>query len=138
LGVGRNVLFIDDDVLVGQWVRDLLEREGFHVTIALNGRDGLAAARRHPPDLILLDVVLPGMDGFDVCREIRQDSELSTVSVVMLTATKSPKLNANAFAAGAEACVTKPFQPHRLVNTVHMTLQNAALKKGRLRPKNGA
>jgi CheY-like chemotaxis protein len=101
------------------------------VTVATTGKDGLDIARRHPPDLILLDVMMPGMDGFEVCKEVRQDAGLRKVSVVMLTAMESPKLNLRAFAAGAEVCVTKPFQPARLINAVHMVLQNSTRKEGR-------
>jgi CheY-like chemotaxis protein len=135
--MARHVLFIDDDTLAAQCVRHLLEREGIRVSLASNGKDGLDLARRHQPDLILLDVMMPGMDGFQVCREVRQDADLQHVSVVMLTAMQSAKLNEQAFSAGAEACLTKPFQPHRLLNAVHMALQNAAFKRSRLRTKPG-
>lgn len=130
--MATRVLFVDDDALMGRLVRDFLEQEGFQVTVAPSGKDGLDLARQSPPDLILLDIMMPGMDGFEVCRALRKDVQLHKVPVVMLTAMESAKLNEQAFAAGAEVCMTKPFRPDRLLNVVNLALQNAALKR---RPK---
>ncbi len=126
-----HILFIDDDPLMGRLVGDLLKQEGFQVTVALNGKDGLARARLRPPDLILLDVMMPGMDGFAVCQALRQDPQLHTVPVVLLTAMESPKLNEQAFAVGADVCMTKPFPPDRLLNVVNLALHNATLQQQR-------
>ena len=126
---GSRVLFIDDDHLVGKLVRDLLEQEGFQVTVATSGKEGLGLAQSHPPDVFLLDIMMPGMDGFAVCKAIRQDHTLHQIPVVMLTAMESQKLNERAFAAGAEVCMTKPFSPDRLLNVLNITLQNVALKR---------
>jgi CheY-like chemotaxis protein len=127
--MGSRVLFIDDDPLVGKLVRDLLEQEGYQVTVATSGKEGLNVARTQPPDVFLLDIMMPGMDGFQVCEAIRRDDALRTIPVVMLTAMESQKLNERAFAAGAEVCMTKPFSPDRLLNTVNITVQNASLRR---------
>ncbi len=71
--MGSRVLFIDDDPLVGRVVRDFLEQEGFQGTVATSGKAGLDQARSNPPDLFLLDIMMPGMDGFEVCEAIRRD-----------------------------------------------------------------
>ena len=126
--IGSRVLFIDDDPLVGKLVRDLLEQEGFQPTVATSGPQGLELARTNPPDVILLDIMMPGMDGFEVCEAIRRDHTLHKIPVVMLTAMESQKLNERAFAAGAEVCMTKPFSPDRLLNALTIALQNVALK----------
>jgi CheY-like chemotaxis protein len=127
--MGSRVLFIDDDPLVRRVVRDFLEQEGFQVHLASSGKEGLDIARSQPPDMILLDIMMPGMDGFEVCRTIRRDHALHKIPVVMLTAMESQKLNERAFAAGAEVCMTKPFSPERLLNAVNIALQNAAMKR---------
>lgn len=127
--MGSCVLFIDDDPLVGKLVRDLLEQEGYRVAVATSGKEGLNVARTHPPDVFLLDIMMPGMDGFQVCEAIRRDDALRSIPVVMLTAMESQKLNERAFAVGAEACMTKPFSPERLLNAVNITIQNASLKR---------
>ena len=126
---GSRVLFIDDDPLFGKLVRDLLEQEGFQATLATSGKEGLNLARSHPPDVFLLDIMMPGMDGFAVCQAIRQDHALHQIPVVMLTAMESQKLNERAFAAGAEVCMTKPFSPDKLLNALNIALQNVVVKR---------
>jgi DNA-binding response OmpR family regulator len=127
--MGNRVLFIDDDRLVGKLIRDLLEQEGFQATVATSGQEGLDLARKNPPDVILLDIMMPGMDGFEVCEAIRRDHTLQMIPVVMLTAMGSQKLNERAFAAGAEVCMTKPFSPDRLLNALNIALHNAVRKR---------
>lgn len=131
----KHVLFVDDDLHIGRLIQDLLERNGFQVTVAKTGKACLEMARVRPPDLIVLDVMMPGMDGFEVCRELRRDAGLHHVPVVMLTAMEDAKLNERAFAAGAEVCMTKPFQPDRLLQSVHLVLQTAARKRDRAERK---
>jgi len=133
--MGIRVLFIDDDPLVGKLVRDILEQEGFQPTVATSGQQGLDLARAHPPDVILLDIMMPGMDGFEVCEAIRRDHTLHKIPVVMLTAMESQKLNERAFAAGAEVCMTKPFSPERLLNALDLALQNARRKRNKSQKK---
>ncbi|MFI5341102.1 MAG: PleD family two-component system response regulator [Candidatus Methylomirabilales bacterium] len=126
---GGGVLFIDDDPLVVKVVQDFLEQEGFQVAVATSGMAGLDLARSDPPALFLLDIMMPGMDGFEVCEAIRRDHALCKVPVVVLTAMESQKLNERAFAVGAEVCMTKPFSPERLLNAVNIALHNAVLKR---------
>lgn len=134
--MGKHVLCIDDEALMRQLVTDVLQQHGFQVSLAPSGKDGLESARRRPPDLIVLDIMMPGMDGFEVCQEIRRDPRLQRIPVIMLTAMDSTKLNEQAFAAGAEVCMTKPFVADRLINVVNIALQSAALKN-KPKPKNG-
>jgi DNA-binding response OmpR family regulator len=124
---------VDDDALLQRLVCDVLDREGFSVSIASSGEEGLSSAHSDPPDLILLDLMMPGMDGFEVCQRIRRDHRLRPIPVVILTAMKKPNLNERAFAAGADMCLTKPFQPDELVSAVSFALRTSALKNGRNR-----
>jgi CheY-like chemotaxis protein len=128
----KHILFIDDDALLRRLVHDMLEHEGYTLTLASSGAEGLASARGQPPDLILLDLMMPGMDGFEVCREIRRTPRLSAMPVVMLTAMKNSDLNKQALTAGADLCLSKPFQPDTLLTAVTTALQAALLRN---RPK---
>jgi CheY-like chemotaxis protein len=124
----NHILFVDDDALLRRLVHDMLKHEGYILTLASSGAEGLASARGHPPDLILLDLMMPGMDGFEVCREIRRDHRLSAIPVVMLTAMISSDVNKKALTAGADMCVSKPFRPDTLLNAVNIALQVAVLE----------
>ena len=127
--MGKRVLFVDDEPSIWRSVQSLLEQHGYQVTVAKSGEACLEMARAQPPDLILLDVLMPSMSGLEVCQEIRRDARLREIPVVILTAMKDAKLNERAFAAGAEICMTKPFQPENLITSVRMALQNAAQKR---------
>jgi CheY-like chemotaxis protein len=126
----KHILFVDDDALLRRLVHDMLEHEGYNVSLASSGPEGLASARGQSPDLFLLDLMMPGMDGFEVCREIRRDHRLSAIPVVMLTAMNSSDVNKKALAAGADMCVSKPFRPDTLLNAVNIAIQVAVLETG--------
>ena len=127
--MGRHVLFVDDDVHIGRLIQDLLQQNGYQVTVAKTGKACLELVRVKPPDIVVLDIMMPGIDGFEVCRELRREKNLPRLPVLMLTAMEDPKLNARAFAAGAELCMTKPFRPDKLLNAVDLAIQNAARKR---------
>ena len=132
--MSRHVLIVDDDAMIGQFLVDVLDGKGFTVTVARNGKEGLEAARSQKPDLILLDVMMPELNGFEVCEALRRDAALEAIPVVMLTAMENQKLNALAFEAGAEVCMTKPFQPDRLINIINLALDNAVRKRVVIKP----
>lgn len=127
--MGKHVLYVDDDVDLRRFVKGLLERHGYQVTIAGTGEAGLEVARAHPPDLIMLDIILPGLDGFEICQQLRGDEGLRGVPVLMLTGMEDAKLNERAFAAGAQMCMTKPLQADKLLNAVQLALKSAAQKR---------
>jgi len=116
----RKILLIDDEPQITEICRDYLKAAGYNVVIAHNGKDGLAAARREKPDLIVLDLMLPEMDGFDVCREIRRDTELS---IIMLTARLEETDKLVDLDLGADDYITKPFSPRELVARVKVVLK---------------
>ena len=132
--MSKHVLIVDDDPLIGQFLVDVLDGKGFTVTMARNGKEGLEAARSQKPDLILLDVMMPELNGFQVCEILRRDAALEATPVVMLTAMENQKLNQLAFEAGAEVCMTKPFQPDRLINIINLALHNAVRKRVAIKP----
>ena len=132
--MAKHVLVVDDDPLIGQFLVDVLDGKGFTVTVARNGKEGLEAARQQRPDLILLDVMMPELNGFQVCEALRRDPALEATPVVMLTAMENQKLNELAFEAGAEVCMTKPFQPDRLINIINLAIDNAARKPPVIKP----
>jgi DNA-binding response OmpR family regulator len=106
------ILVVDDEPGVVRLARDYLERAGYRVLIAGDGVNALAAARREVPDLIVLDLMLPGMDGLDVCRAIRRESD---VPVIMLTARVEEADRLIGLELGADDYITKPFSPRELV-----------------------
>ncbi len=129
---GEKVLCIDDDPVIQQLLSMTLQKQGFVPIVAPDGPTGLALASAEQPRLILVDIMMPGMDGYEVCRRLRADPRTQAIPLVILTAVADPKLNVKAFKAGADVALTKPFQPDQLIATLRATL---ALK-GR-RPKEG-
>lgn len=118
-----NILFIDDDRNLHRLVEAYLKSEGYTVYLAEDGAQGLALLRRHRPDLIILDVMLPGRDGFTLLGQIRQESG---VYVLMLTARAEEPDRIVGLTLGADDYLTKPFSPRELVARV-----KAILRRGR-------
>jgi two-component system alkaline phosphatase synthesis response regulator PhoP len=121
----QTVLIVDDEPKIVQICRDYLTAAGFTVISAETGPLGLAAARRDRPDLIVLDLMLPGMDGLDVCRNLRQDSLLKDIPIIMLTARVEETDKLIGLELGADDYVTKPFSPRELVARVRAVLRRA-------------
>ena len=117
-----RILLVEDDATIREMTRLSLERDGFRVETAGDGHAGLAAFLAAPPDLVLLDVMLPGLDGVSVCRTIR---ESSVVPVVMLTARTDAVDVVLGLEAGADDYVTKPFQPSVLAARLRAVLRRA-------------
>jgi two-component system alkaline phosphatase synthesis response regulator PhoP len=122
----KTILVIDDETQIVEICRDYLTAAGFEVLMAADGPRGLATARLHRPDLIVLDLMLPGMDGLDVCRELRRDSSgLAAVPIIMLTARVEESDKLVGLELGADDYVTKPFSPRELVARVRTVLRRA-------------
>ena len=118
-----RILLVEDDPTIRQMTQLALERDGFQVATAHDGAGGLEAFRSHPPDLVILDVMLPGVDGVSVCRTIR---EHSVVPIVMLTARTDPVDVVLGLEAGADDYVTKPFEPSILAARLRAVLRRVA------------
>ncbi len=115
-----TILLVDDDPSIATLVRLYLEKDGFAVETASRGDDALAAFRRNPPDLMLLDIMLPGMDGTDVLKSVRRTS---TIPVIMLTARDDTIDKILGLELGADDYITKPFDPKELVARVRAVLR---------------
>ncbi len=116
----QRVLVVEDDETVSEVVRRYLEREGYEVETATDGLDGLARALERPPDLLVLDLMLPGLDGIEVCRRLR---ERHRVPVIMLTAKGDVDHRVTGLEVGADDYVTKPFSPRELTARVGAVLR---------------
>jgi DNA-binding response OmpR family regulator len=116
----RNILVVDDEPKITQLVRDYLERAGFGVRVAHDGRTALSLARTEKPDLIVLDLGLPQMDGLDFTREFRK---VSNVPIIMLTARSDESDKLIGLELGADDYITKPFSPKELVARVRVVFR---------------
>ena len=111
----RSILVVDDEVPIAEAVRARLASEGYHVRVAHDGPEALRASAEERPDLVVLDLMLPGMDGLEVCRELQRDS---WIPVLMLTARADEADTVAGFAVGADDYLTKPFSMRELTARV--------------------
>ncbi|HXK58150.1 MAG TPA: response regulator, partial [Gammaproteobacteria bacterium] len=115
----KKVLIVDDEQNIAISVEYLMRREGFDVSVARDGEEGLAMIRSTKPDLVLLDVMMPKMDGFQVCSAVRADAALADVRIIMLTAKGRDAEVAKGLSLGADAYIPKPFSTSDLVSRVN-------------------
>jgi len=122
-----KVLIIDDEKLARTMLTDLLRGKGYTVITAEDGPSGLAAAQKEKPNAIILDVMMPGIDGFEVCRALKNDVATTGIPVIILTASEEPHLTKKAFTAGAAFTLVKASKPEQLLSTLHLALSLARL-----------
>src|SRR5262249_55038983 len=122
-------LVVEDNADIAELIRRYLERSGHEVTTIASGADALSRARTQMPDLIILDVMLPGMDGWQVCQALRRDTETSNVPIIMLTARGEEADRVRGLEIGADDYVTKPFSPKELVARVTALLRRVDRRK---------
>ena len=125
--MSSRILVVDDDVALAEMIGIVLQNEGYDVVFCADGSAALAQFQEHNPDLVLLDVMLPGMDGFDVCRAIRR---VSDAPIVMLTARSDTSDVVTGLEAGADDYVPKPFKPKELVARVRARLRDSQADEG--------
>jgi len=118
-----SILVIDDDDLVLRTVQRALKLYGHHVMVARGGAEGMQLARRHRPDMLVLDVVMPGLSGYQVCRQIRQDPLLEDLPILFLTAKGKVEDRIEGFKAGADDYLAKPFDMQELQLRVRAVLR---------------
>ena len=116
----KKILIIDDEAKIVEICQDYLKAAGFSVITSLDGQGGLDKARREKPDLILLDLMLPGMDGLDICRELRKEAN---TPIIMLTARVEETDKLIGLEIGADDYITKPFSPREMVARVRTVLR---------------
>jgi DNA-binding response OmpR family regulator len=118
----KHVLIADDEANIVISLEFLMQREGHRVSVARDGNAALEAIRRERPDLVLLDVMMPGKSGFEVCQAVRADDTLATVKILMLSAKGRDTDIAKGQALGADAYMTKPFSTRELADKVRELL----------------
>lgn len=121
----KNILVIEDDEIVARTIERSLRGHEFRITIANSGVKGLKIARRAVPDLVILDIIMPGMDGYTVCTEMRSDPILSDVPILFLTAKSKEEDKVAGFRVGADDYLTKPFNIDELILRVRAILRRA-------------
>jgi len=118
--MSKKALVVEDDENIAELLRIYLEKDGFEVTIAANGIDGVELRRSTEPDIVLLDLMLPGKDGWQVCREVRGESD---VPIIMLTARGETTDKVTGLEMGADDYLTKPFAVKELLARIHAVMR---------------
>ncbi|WP_372996990.1 response regulator [Lutispora sp.] len=119
----KKILVIDDTELTVSIITEMLTEEGYEVVVARNGLEGLQKVREEKPDLVILDVVMPGMDGFEVCKVLRDDESNNLMPIVMLTAQDNEEDKLMGLELGVDDYIFKPFNHRELVSRVKNTLR---------------
>jgi two-component system phosphate regulon response regulator PhoB len=127
--VRGSILAVDDEEDVLELVRYNFNKEGFKVETATTGEEALKKAKANPPSAILLDRMLPGIDGIEVCRQLKADSKTSSIPIIMLTAKGEESDVVSGLEVGADDYVTKPFSPKVLIARVRRVLYRATAAK---------
>ncbi|MBK6551637.1 MAG: response regulator transcription factor [Flavobacteriales bacterium] len=138
-GTAQKVLLVDDEPDIVELLRYNLEREGYAVQTALNGKDALKSAKTWHPDLVVLDIMMPGMDGVEVCMQLRQLPEFKNTVITFLTARGEDYSQIAGFDAGADDYITKPVRPKVFVSKVKALLKRSGADRpeGRILESNG-
>jgi two-component system cell cycle response regulator DivK len=122
--MSKRILVIEDQEDNRRIVRDLLTSVGYEIIEAVTGEDGLTAAAAHVPDLILMDIQLPGLDGYDTTRRIKANPMLRHIPIIAVTSYALSGDDVKAFAAGCDGYVSKPFSPRALLAKIREFLQD--------------
>ncbi len=130
-----KILLVDDEPDIIEFIQYNLNKEGYQVFSATNGRDAIAMAEKHLPDLILLDVMMPEMDGIEVCEEIRNIPELQDLTIAFLTARKEDYSQIAGFEAGGDDYITKPIKPKVLMSRIKALLKRSQAKGADVKKK---
>jgi len=119
MGEKPKILLVDDEPSVVKMVGKRLELDGFQVLIAMDGHEALTRAQTESPDLIILDLMLPKRNGYEVCATLKQDARYRHIPIVLFTAKNQPQDETLGMACGADAYVKKPFNAPQLLEQVH-------------------
>ncbi|MBW6509249.1 MAG: response regulator [Desulfuromonadales bacterium] len=122
----RKILIVEDEESLLKLESILLTTKGFHVQGVTTGTAALKAVAENPPDLVLLDIMLPEMDGFEVCRQIKSSPQSRHIPVILLTAKKSPEDMIRGKAVGADQYITKPFKSSMVIAAIERLLNPPA------------
>jgi len=122
----KTILIIEDEKDLAELLAFNLKNEGYHPVIALDGISGLAAARRNSPDLVLLDLMLPGMPGMEVCKVLKQDAKTAAIPVIIVTAKSEEIDQVIGFEIGADDYIAKPFSNRILLLRIKAVMQRTS------------
>ena len=129
--MSKKILIVEDEPGVMAAIRFLMEQQGYQVWVAEKGEDALDLVSKNKPHLVLLDIMLPGMSGWEVCEMIRLNPDYREVKIVFLTARRDAAEITRGLALGANAYITKPFNNDQLVAKVKSLLQDALRQPGK-------
>ena len=124
----KKILLVDDEQDILEFLSYNLRKEGCDVITANNGKEGLELAKKHTPDLILLDVMMPEMDGMEVCENLRSIQKLDNTFIIFLTARSEEYSELSGFTAGADDYITKPIKPKLLISRINAILRRSSKK----------
>ncbi|MGH4119715.1 response regulator [Clostridium sp.] len=124
----EKILVVDDEEHIQELIKFNLEKNGYKVILANNGIDAIKLAKEHLPQLMLLDLMLPGMDGLDVCKEIRKDSSMANMPIIMITAKGEEIDKIIGLELGADDYITKPFSVRELVARIKAILRRSTMQ----------
>ncbi|MBI3324661.1 MAG: response regulator [Candidatus Omnitrophica bacterium] len=125
-----KILLVDDEPSIVKMVGKRLEVEGYTVLLAMDGQDGLKKAQTESPDLVILDLMLPKLNGYEVCTMLKQDSRYQKTPVLMFSAKAQEKDEKLGLACGADAYVRKPFKAQELLDQIKELLRLSAVNRG--------
>lgn len=128
--MAKRILVVEDERAVARTIQVNLDREGYQTELAANGSQALESIAAAAPDLVILDVVMPGMDGFEVLRALKADPETADIPVVMLTARSDEESILRGWSEGVHCYMTKPFDPRDLTAYVMRVLESDELTDG--------
>ena len=123
-----NILIVEDSPTQALQLQSLLEENEFEVSIAYNGAEGLSCLKEEKPDLVISDIVMPEMDGYELCRKIKEDDDLKGIPVLILTQLTEPEDIIKGLDCGADNFVTKPYDPKLLLSQVQYILINREIR----------
>jgi two-component system, OmpR family, alkaline phosphatase synthesis response regulator PhoP len=121
----KKVLVVDDEPHILEMVKNRLSAGGFDVLVSANAEEGLALAKKYRPDVIVLDVIMPGIDGKEACRRLKQDKETAPIPVLFLTCSDSLEEKMDEYDAGGEGHIAKPFLPEDLLFKIKRAIERA-------------
>ncbi|MBC8264730.1 MAG: response regulator [Anaerolineales bacterium] len=127
--VNKRILIVEDSLVQVARLKNLLQGRGYWVTVATNGQEALAAAREREPDLIISDIIMPGMDGYEMCQAIKHDGVLRDIPVILLTVLSDTKDVIRALRAGVDYYLTKPYYENHLLSQVESALARPVRQK---------
>jgi DNA-binding response OmpR family regulator len=126
--MSKKILVIEDDPASLRLTQYILEHRDYEVLTAVNGLDGLKRAQNEEPDLVVMDIMLPGMDGFDICYQLRAEPRTAGIPVLMLSAKAREADKETGLKVGADGYITKPVDPEEIVSRIEALLQQRGTK----------